>query len=304
MRIEYKDSKKNNWFLITWDLSNKCNYRCNYCPSMFHDGSSGWPDIVKVKEFIKKINKLLPNKDICFRISGGEPTYWKHFLEFAKGVKEYNNSFTFLTNASRDILYFKEINPFVDGLILSYHLQYSNIDNFCKIIDIMECPVAINLMMIPTEFDQLLNIAERLYNNGAAVWPKILLDKTSDIDIITNNTIEYSLEQKQIIQEWKYFRKIDDSKIHRGKLLLDDVEITANDLILSGKNSHKGWQCWAGLDMINIDFWGNIYRANCEQGGNLGNIENFKLPIDTLICNKELCACLSDIYLRKSKPLL
>ena len=104
MKIEYVDKQKENWFLITWDLSNKCNYRCSYCPSMFNDGSSGWPELETVQDFVKNINNQLSYKDICFRISGGEPTYWKHFIDFAKVVKSHNNSFSFLSNGSRDVL--------------------------------------------------------------------------------------------------------------------------------------------------------------------------------------------------------
>jgi uncharacterized radical SAM superfamily Fe-S cluster-containing enzyme len=146
MKIEYKDSKKNNWFLITWDLSNKCNYRCNYCPSMFHDGSLGWPKIEEVEKFVKKINELLPEKDICFRISGGEPTYWKNFIDFAKCVKSYDNSFSYLTNGSRDITYFKTMNQLTDGMILSYHPEYSKKEHFIEISKVMDCPIAVNLM--------------------------------------------------------------------------------------------------------------------------------------------------------------
>jgi hypothetical protein len=81
-------------------------------------------------------------------------------------------------------------------------------------------------------------------------------------------------------------------------LLLDEVPITANELVLQGLNKHKGWQCWAGIDMINIDYTGNVFSADCGQGP-LGTIQNFTLPGRPLICGKERCSCLSDIYLRK-----
>ena len=52
------------------------------------------------------------------------------------------------------------------------------------------------------------------------------------------------------------------------------------------------------LDMINVDYTGNVFRADCGQGL-LGTIEKFELPSTTIVCNKSLCSCLSDIYLRK-----
>jgi organic radical activating enzyme len=296
VKLTYQSALKENWFLITWDLGNKCNYRCSYCPSQFNDGSTGWPSWTDVKAFVGKINKELPFKDICFRVSGGEPTYWKHFIDFAEVAKSYGNSFSFLSNGSRDISYFNAISPLTDGLILSYHPEYANPDHFIEISKTMECPVAVNLMLDQSNFDDMLAVAKYLYDNSnMAIWPKIILDKTDMINSIT----EYTVEQQDQIKNWPYFRKLDDSKIHRGELLLDNTLVTANDLILQKLNQHRGWECWAGLDMINIDFTGNIFRANCEQGSTLGTISNFTLPNTTIMCDKDTCNCLSDIYLRK-----
>lgn len=296
MKLEYRDPKKENWFLVTWDLGNKCNYRCSYCPSMFNDGSTGWPAWTDVDKFVKRINEEVPFKDICFRISGGEPTYWKHFIDFAKCAKSHNNSFSFLSNGSRPIEYFHSIAPYTDGLILSYHPEYASEAHFVAISKVMTCPVAVNLMMSPDNFNEMLEIAEYLYNNSTmAIWPKLILDKQT----MSNEVAPYTAEQKEQIKNWPYFRKLDDSKIHRGELLLDNNPVTANDLILQGLNKHRGWTCYAGIDMVNIDFTGNIFRANCEQGLTLGTISNFSLPKAPITCDKNECNCLSDIYLRK-----
>ena len=296
MKLEYATPGKENWFLITWDLGNKCNYRCSYCPSMFNDGSTGWPGWSDVKNFVKKINDQLPSKEICFRISGGEPTYWKHFLDFAETAKSYGNSFSFLTNGSRDINYFKAISPLTDGLILSYHPEYADKDHFVEISKVMDCPVAVNLMINPDNFNEMLEVAEYLYSNSTmAIWPKVILDKQT----MSNNVAKYTDDQKEKISKWPYFRKLNDTKIHRGELLLDGRIVTANDLILQGLNKHNGWTCWSGIDQINISFTGDIYRADCQVGGSIGNIHNFELPSSPQTCNKTSCNCLSDIYLRK-----
>lgn len=296
MKLEYKDPNKKDWFLITWDLSNKCNYRCSYCPSQFNDGSSGWPSWADVKNFIKTINEQLPSKNICFRISGGEPTYWKHFLEFAECAKTYGNSFSFLSNGSRDLVYFNLVNPFTDGMILSYHPEYASKEHFVEISKAMSCPIAVNLMLTPDTFSEMLTVADYLYHNSTmAIWPKIVLDKVS----MSNDVAPYTTEQQETIKNWAYFRKLNDTKIHRGELLLNGQVVTANDLILQNLNKHSGWTCWSGLDQINISFEGDIYRADCQVGGSIGNIRNFILPSKPQICNKEFCTCLSDIYIRK-----
>lgn len=295
MKLTYQNPAKDNWFLVTWNLGNKCNYRCSYCPSMFNDGSTGWPKWEDVESFVKKINEELPFKDICFRISGGEPTYWKHFLEFAKLVNSYGNSFTFLSNGSRDVEYFSTIGDIASGILLSYHHEYANLQHFVDISNAAKCPVAINLMMAQEKFDDLVGVAKFLFENSkAAIWPKLVLDKIN----MTNKVSDYTEEQRAFVKNWPYFRPLDDLKMHRGKLLLDDTEITANELVLRGLNKHKGWTCWAGLDMINVDYTGNVFRADCGQGP-LGTIQNFTLPKAPIVCGKDLCSCLSDIYLKK-----
>jgi organic radical activating enzyme len=121
MKLEYQDPSKNNWFMVSWILSSKCNYRCSYCPSFLHDGNAPGPELNAAKKFVKDLNQQLPTKQICFRFSGGEPTYWKHFLDLADTIKQHGNSFSFLSNGSRDIKYFSAMAEFTDGLILSYH---------------------------------------------------------------------------------------------------------------------------------------------------------------------------------------
>ena len=296
MKLDYANLSKQDWFLVTWDLSNKCNYRCSYCPSVFNDGSTGWPVWSDVKNFIRELNEQLHGKEICFRISGGEPTYWKHFLAMAECAKSYGNHFSFLSNGSRDLKYFSAINSLTDGLILSYHPEYTNKEHFVEISKVMNCPIAVNLMLTPSNFDDMLDVADYLYNNSTmAIWPKVVLDKQS----MSNDIAPYTTAQREQIKNWPYFRKLDESKIHRGDILLDGVRITANDLLLQGLNKHSGWTCYSGVDQINVSFTGEVYRADCQVGGPLGTIQSFILPTAPQICNKDSCNCLSDIYLRK-----
>jgi len=299
MKLDYKDKQMNDWFLVSWTLSNKCNYRCEYCPDILHNGSTGQPRWETVKHFVENL-KL--NKTICYRLSGGEPTYWKHFLDLAKLVKKQGHYFSFVTNGSQRVKYFKEISKYTDGFMISYHPQYADVDHFIDVANNVECPVAVNLMMVPDKFDDMCTVAEQLYSGSVnlTVNPKVIVDKTSQ-DFATNEVSTYTQEQKDIIANWQYQRDFDWSNLHRGELLLDEKEIDGNEIILQGKNKFSGWKCWAGIDGVNIDMWGNLYRADCQYGGALGNLERYKLPKKELVCGKEICSCLSDIYIRKEQ---
>lgn len=298
MILDYANPEKSNWFLVSWTMSNKCNYKCSYCPSILHNGTTGHPNWSVVKNFIENLN--IPGKEICFRMSGGEPTYWKHFIDTAKLIKSKGHTFSFLTNGSKSADYYKEIGQYTDGVIISYHPEYADLKHIEQVVKAFDCPVAFNLMLKPLDFDSMVHVASQLYAmaDNVTVWPKVILDKTS-MEYALNEVEEYTIEQQEIISNWKYSRKLDDLKVHRGGLLLDGNSVTANDLILSGQNNFKGWKCWAGLHMINIDMWGNVYRADCQQGGPIGNLNDYTLPSTPIICNTSKCACLSDIYLRK-----
>jgi organic radical activating enzyme len=298
MKLTYKDPAKNNWFLVSWTLSNKCNYRCEYCPDILHNGSTGQPQWSTVKRFVQNFN--LKDKKICYRLSGGEPTYWKHFIDLAELVKEEGHKFTFVSNGSQSPEYFKKIAPYTDGMMLSYHKAYANPEHFIKIINESKIETVINMMLLPSDFEEIFALAEKIYSSTAraSIVPKVIVDKTSS-ENITNEVMTYTEAQKQLIKDWPFSRKVNDEELHRGAMMLNDEVVNANDLILQDKNKFSGWNCWAGLHGVNIDMWGNMYRADCQFGGAIENLERYKLPKEKILCGKERCSCLSDIFIRK-----
>ena len=298
MKLTYKDPAKNDWFLVSWTLSNKCNYRCEYCPDILHNGSTGQPQWLTVKRFVQNFN--LKGKKICYRLSGGEPTYWKHFVDLAELVKEEGHKFTFVSNGSQSPEYFKKIAPYTDGMMLSYHKAYANPEHFIKIINESKIETVINMMLLPSDFEEIFALAEKIYSSTAraSIVPKVIVDKTSS-ENITNEVMTYTEAQKQLIKDWPFSRKVNDAELHRGAMMLNDEVVNANDLILQDKNKFSGWNCWAGLHGVNIDMWGNMYRADCQFGGAIGNLERYKLPKEKILCGKERCSCLSDIFIRK-----
>jgi len=294
MKLEYADPSKNNWFLVSWTLSNKCNYRCSYCADHLHSGYTGQPRWETVKRFVENFKV---NKDICYRLSGGEPTYWKHFIDLAKLVKEQNHVFSFLTNASQSAEYYKTISQHSDGIMISYHNEYADKYHIAEVVNAIECQVVVQVMLSPENFDEMFKVADYLHTTtNVCVIPKVIVEKKNGI---TNNVSQYTSMQKDIIKEWPFYSSVDDSKMHRGDILLDSIKVTGDQLIINELNNFYGWQCWGGIDMINIDMWGNMYRADCQVGGPIGNIERYKLPNKPITCNKNTCSCLSDLYLRK-----
>ena len=200
------------------------------------------------------------------------------------------------------VKYYKEISNYTDGFIISYHPQYADVEHFINIANEVDCPVAVNLMLVPDKFDDMCTVARQLYHGSVnlTVEPKVVVDKTST-DFVTNEVSTYTQEQKDIIANWKYQRPLNFHNLHRGNMVMDNIEYEGHEIILQGKNKFNGWKCWAGIDGINIDMWGNLYRADCQYGGALGNLERYKLPSTEIVCGKTVCSCLSDIYIRKEQ---
>jgi molybdenum cofactor biosynthesis enzyme MoaA len=80
-------------------------------------------------------------------------------------------------------------------------------------------------------------------------------------------------------------------------------ETNSDILVANNKNRFTGWLCWIGVDGIKIDFDGNIYKANCQTGGKIGNIaEDFTFSTDPVTCQLQWCISNSDHIIRKCDP--
>ena len=117
MKLEYLRYNKTGLVCKLDTISTSVTIR-EYCPDILHNGSTGQPKWETVKHFVEN---LKVNKTMCYRLSGGEPTYWKHFLDLAKLVKKQGHYFSFITNGSQRVKYYKEISNYTDGFIIPIH---------------------------------------------------------------------------------------------------------------------------------------------------------------------------------------
>jgi len=87
----------------------------------------------------------------------------------------------------------------------------------------------------------------------------------------------------------------------KGEIFTEESNV--NDLLMNELNRFSGWECWAGIQNITIDGFGNVWRAICRQGEKLGSIyEGFNIPETTVFCGKVSCDCAADIQLSKARP--
>lgn len=97
--------------------------------------------------------------------------------------------------------------------------------------------------------------------------------------------------------------------INEQKILFlnkSDISVhDADELHSLNLNKWKGWWCSAGIRSLYINHDGNIYRGTCETSGLRGNIYNTGIGKNYkwIECDKEVCACGSDMQSPKVKDI-
>jgi hypothetical protein len=76
-----------------------------------------------------------------------------------------------------------------------------------------------------------------------------------------------------------------------------------NDLLAEEQNKFQGWMCWVGVQEIQINSSGEVYRGTCQVGGKLGDIFNgFTMPSEPILCTRKKCTCAAEVQLSKALP--
>lgn len=82
-------------------------------------------------------------------------------------------------------------------------------------------------------------------------------------------------------------------------------EFNYNEMNLKYKTNFKGWLCNAGMTLLKVAPNGDIFIANCFQGGAIANIysltDDVKLPTQPVICSKDRCTDPMDLRQDKIK---
>jgi len=317
--LDHYHPEAKDWVVVNWNLGNMCNFKCSYCPSILHDGSYGWNEYDTVKKFIDKVTESYSPRKVYFEFTGGEVTLWKDFIKTAKYIKECGHDVGFISNASRTIRWWEKNKTLFDHVCLSFHPEFSDPNHFIEVVKIMseQCRTHTNIMMHndPDKWVVCKDVADRV----VAEIPNISLALQPLVIDFGNERFPYTKEQEDFFQREfdDYYSKIvrDDRakkfKLYRGSMLMKDTvnnikEAKAVHLFIADNtNNWKGWDCWAGVENIAVDFDGSVWRGWCRVGGKMGFIqypEHLQFPDSPVRCNKNYCHCNFDIMSKKVLP--
>ena len=307
-RVERPKDYNDN-IIITWAISNICNYNCSYCDQQ--SGTFKFPTTIDpIVDFLQSVKEKYPDKNIILILLGGEPTLWKHLITFAEKCMRLNVMTNLNTNGNKSVEWWKENAEKFDKISLTYHPSKMTKRELFDVVEaITEQDIRNNLF--------LLMMMERKYFESNYNLAKLIADKYRHISIMlkpirnieTNVLLPYSCEQKQMMNEKIKSDDFFDEPIKDTSL----VQIKDNDgkveiidrqyLIVNGLNRWSRWKCNAGIETFCVKLNGDVWGCTKRAGDKLGNIYegDITLPNEPTICNKMLCTCGHDMSVTKYK---
>jgi organic radical activating enzyme len=304
-----------NHVTIDWHLGNHCQFSCSYCPLNLHAGDSKKLELENMKKLVLIAEENLKffngSTQIHFVFAGGEPTLNPNFGPLVKWLKERKHNISIVTNGGRTINWWKEWGSFLDGVVFSYHTEFTDLDHFYNVIKMQvmnQCRVDVHLIAWPANFDRIKEAHSKLLNlprNFTLVvkrinteWidnPKTVInDYTVDQSNWINEHLIYKSQQRYLGERLFYLREENST----NKILAHPLEFNNWQL-----NKFKGWKCSQGLSNLSIDVYGNVYGAHCHQLrlGSMDDLDNLIFPNTKSICIKDKCICATDVMIAKSR---
>ena len=310
LRMQHARPELAQLTLVDWTLGNACNYACSYCPPRLHDGSAAWPDPARVLTFCDRLiaHYASLGRELLFQFSGGEPTVYPHFLDLIRHLHHRACKVGVISNASRTLRWWHEALPHLDQAVLTHHIEFVDLEHFIQVTRCLASSIRthVNVTMHPQRFDECLANAQRIAAACADITltlKPLLVDFGSapyaynDEQRDTIRTTIFSIRRTRALAESRGLMQItyDDGRMEMRK---------AANLIVTGQNQFKGWECQAGVELLAVDFSGNIFRAVCRQGGRIGHIddERLVLPTESVICTRDTCHCATDLMTSRQRP--
>jgi organic radical activating enzyme len=303
-----------NWFTVDWTMSNICNYACEYCPKITHDGSYGWPTLESVDYTSKKLKDHYgKNKRLEYVLLGGELAIWKKFPDAVDIIKDNcpDSHIKFITNGIMPSDYWTRISKNITSVVFSYHpTQVKDIKNFVKSINSLENDFKTILILAwPYSWEKVINDRNYILNNVENFTSVELKIVDNRFQSFTTNSVNYTTDQLDFIKKNRKVSKSGKSIFKPSYIYFNDNKLkeVTSDLLLNEQNKFEGWYCGIGIDKITLDADGSIRRGSAclvgkdEGFGNWKNLEIKNLPTEGVICPYKSCWCMPDLMASKLK---
>lgn len=304
--IQHSNPEHKDWFVVNWCVANTCTYSCSYCPEDLHSGSKPWPKLDVVLAFIDKLMAEVHPRKVYFEFTGGEVTVWPDFIAVCEHATRVGARVGLISNGSRSLRWWEEHVDKFDNVCLSYHPEHADKDAFLSLVKLTSTRIRthVNVMMLPQQFNECYAFACKVIkvpNISIALQPLIvdfgsqLFDYSESQKRVMANQHELLVAHIRHDKTWSYYRgamravdKDDKSEV-----------ISAQRFVSMGMNNWKGWKCYSGVEQIVINMDGSILIGWCNVSPPIGTLEDFKLPVQPVMCTSSMCHCNFDIMSTK-----
>lgn len=277
-------NKNYNTFHFSWTITNWCNYSCTYCsakPVMVEKWNKS-NNMSNYKLTLVKLKKFDAPFDI--ELYGGEPTLHTNLKYILEELSEIENCkrIEIITNLSRSLSYFKDLNIKNVSVCASYHPQYHDVDFITKLeelksLDNLYVRTTVNLIDDKKYWPQTLEFIKQLKNCGV----DFNLHYLNDTPFWKSNYTEEFFETFKPLEQNSYKGKVAnlyEYEFDTGIEKLQDLEIYRR-----GLHKFKGFVCKPLF--FEIDFEGNV-RNMCTRK----EFKSLLLKSSELMRN-EICPC-------------
>ena len=318
---------------IQWNMGNSCNYNCEYCPPILHDGSKPWLPIesylTAIERLCKHYNSL--DKRVDFELIGGEVTVIPGFEDIIRKIDQFNTHNVVFTNGSRTVNWWSKAKYYMDGVVLTFHPQTQDKQHIIDVINEIkeDVTIDINIAGIGGQVQDLGDFVEELRNlflncnrntyDNVSICVKTMYKKLLGHQSKQETYWQYTDKELEVLQRpgikpmpVEHIDHIEDEepKEHvpdtswMTEFLYEDGTtkyVQSHQIINEGLNSFKDMKCHLGFESLNIDASGDMYSSWCG-AVNFGNVadSNWSLPASKVICPYQYCNNISDISITKT----
>lgn len=279
-----------NVFRIQWNIGNKCNFDCAYCPSSLKEGLTPEPSIEDFSLALNNIQEQAESFDLIeIDITGGEPTLYKAVQHCLTSNLD-KIKFSFHSNGSADYEWWAMSLPNLKEVTLSLHPAIDT-EHFIKVASMLEvhCNLKVFVVMDPDHFTEQQKIYDSIKGKYSTVKPQMLYKNFTKGN---NEYLDYTEDQ------WTWY--FSETGVNPNNSF--DVSNTVEYKRINKTNDYLGNLCWAGHSQIIIDAYGWAFRGWCKADAALGNVYENTLVLDRKprVCPKRLCTNGFDLEAKKS----
>jgi hypothetical protein len=231
------------------------------------------------------VRQAQPFSLVNVELIGGEITQSSAIKELLLTTKNPKINFRIYSNGSADVAWWEEVRPNIYQMDLTYHPS-SDLTHFVSVVKSINKIAGKGLNLIIAAPHDNWDRSIEAYTELKPFNPTLQMLYSN---FARGNTNYFDYTEAQ----WSQFRTL--SGIEESK--------TKEFKKVHRLNNFYGHLCWAGVEQIVINNFGDVYRGWCFSGTSLGNIFNdtFVLDAKPKPCPKDQCNNGFDLNVRKSE---